>query len=73
MFPNLLDFYLYIRKCFRIYKFASLPPNILGNLSEFVLTVRIVKTSTLIAGKCNGPGGVITQENQNSPATYIES
>ena len=28
-----------IRKCFRIYKFASLPPNILGNLSEFVLTV----------------------------------
>ena len=30
----------YIRKCFRIYKFASLHPNILGNLSEFVLTVK---------------------------------
>ena len=30
----------YIRKFFQIYKFASLPPYILGNLSEFVLTVR---------------------------------
>ena len=39
MFPNLQDFYLYIRSCFQIYLFASLPPYILGNLSEFVLTV----------------------------------
>ena len=30
-----------IRKFFRIYKFASLSPNILGNLSEFVLCVKI--------------------------------
>ena len=40
MFPNLSDFNLYIRKFFQLHKFASLPPNILGNLSEFVLTVR---------------------------------
>ena len=44
------DFTLYIRKFFQIYKFASLPPNISGNLSEFVLTVHILYVLCLYVG-----------------------